>query len=387
VVFPDGHEDDGVVKARTAVRLAWSLWLLSVLLLAAGLPLGELAGVGLRGLVESATYATVGAIVASRHSQNPIAWLFCALGVVVAFEFFATEYSAKEQVIAPGSLAGAGWMAWAAGASTDLSIPLVVSVLLLFPHGLLSPGWRVAVWLAAAAGTVSVGTTVLLAVGMAGRFPPDEAGVPSDISNLAQVLEVSEAFLGISVVVSALSVVLRQRRAVGDERQQLKWFTYAVGLVVGAAFISAVVTGGDARFALWLTPAIPIAAGIAILKYRLYDIDVIINRTLVYGALTALLGVTYFLIVAVVSLLIGESNLTVAGATLAVAALAQPARAHIQGFIDKRFYRRKYDAERILEAFSTRLRHEVDLDAMSADLRSVARETMQPTHISLWLRH
>jgi hypothetical protein len=377
----------GFVKGRTVVRLASSLWLLSVLLLAAGLPLGELAGVGLRGLVESATYATVGAIVASRHPQNPIGWLFCVLGVVVAFEFFGTEYSAEEQFIAPGSLAGAQWMAWAAGASTVLSIPLVVSVLLLFPHGLLSPGWRVAVWLAAAAGTVSLGTTVLLAVGMSGSFPSDEAGVPSDISNLGQVLEVSEGLLGVSLVASAFSVVLRQRRAVGDERQQLKWFTYAVGLVIGAAIVSIVVTGGDPRFALWLTPAIPTAAGIAILKYRLYDIDLIINRTLVYGALTALLGVTYFLIIAVVSLLVGESNLTVAGATLAVAAVAQPARAHIQGFIDKRFYRRRYDAERILEAFSAKLRSEVDLDAMSADLRSVVHETMQPTHISLWLRH
>lgn len=379
--------DDGVVKARTVVRLAWSLWLLSVLLLAAGLPLGELAGVGLRGVVESATYATVGAIVASRHPQNPIGWLFCALGVVVAFEFFGTEYSAEEQFIAPGSLAGAGWVAWAAGASTELSIPLVVSVLLLFPNGLLSPGWRVAVWLAAVAGTVSVGTTVLLAVGMSGSFPSDESEVPPGISNLGQVLEVSEGLLGVLVVASGFSVVLRQRGAVGDERQQLKWFTYAVGLVVGAAIVSVVFTGGDASFALWLTPAIPVAAGIAILKYRLYDIDVIINRTLVYGALTSILGVTYLLIVAVVSLLIGESNLTVAGATLAVAALAQPVRAHIQGFIDKRFYRRKYDAERILEAFSARLSSEVDLDAMSADLRSVVRETMEPTHISLWLRH
>jgi hypothetical protein len=237
------------------------------------------------------------------------------------------------------------------------------------------------------AGTVSVGATVLLAVGLSGRFPVDEAGAPSDIIYLGQILEVSEGLLGVLVVASAFSVVLRQRRAVGDERQQLKWFTYAVGLVVGAAVVSVVVTGGDASFALWLTPAIPVAAGIAILRYRLYDIDVIINRTLVYGALTAILGVTYLLIVAVVSLLVGESNLTVAGATLAVAALVQPVRARIQGFIDKRFYRRKYDAERILEAFSARLRNEVDLDAMSADLRAVVRETMQPTHISLWLRH
>jgi len=108
------------VKARTVARLAWSLWLLSVLLLAAGLPLGEPAGVGLRGLVESATYATVGAIVASRHPETPIGRLFCALGVVVALEFFGTEYSAEEQFIAPGSLPGAGWIAWAAGASTEL---------------------------------------------------------------------------------------------------------------------------------------------------------------------------------------------------------------------------------------------------------------------------
>jgi hypothetical protein len=365
--------------------------LLSTLLLAIGVPLGELAGVGVRGLVESATYATVGAIVASRRPENPIGWLFCALGVVVSFEFFGTEYVNYAYFIAPGSLPRSDPVAWAARASTELSIPLAVFVFLLFPHGrLLSARWRVAAWLAAVAGVVAALTTVLLAVGPSGRFPFDEAALRSESLNLAGVLDVSESLLGVLVVASAFSVVLRQRRAVGDERQQLKWFTYAVGIVVAAFVVSTVITGGDASFALWVTPAVPIAAGLAILKYRLYDIDILINRTLVYGVLTAVLGLTYVLCVFALQQLLSpmteHSELAVAGSTLAVAGLFRPARVRIQDLINRRLYRTQYDAQRTLEAFSTLVRDEVDLDALTAELLSVVKETMQPAHFSLWLR-
>jgi len=375
----------------TARRLPWSLWLLSALLLAIGVPLGELAGIGVRGLVESATYATAGAIVASRRSENPIGWLFCALGVVVAFEFFGNEYVNHAYFIAPGSLPGSDWVAWATQASTELSVPLAVFVFLLFPHGhVLSARWRMAAWLAVAAGGVATLSAVLSTAGPSGRLLFDEVALGSDGLDLADVLVASEAFLGALVIASAFSVVLRQRRAVGDERQQLKWFTYAVGIVVAAAVVSIVVTGGDASLALWVTPAVPMAAGFAILRYRLYDIDVLINRTLVYGVLTTVLGLTYVLCVFALQQLLSpmtkQSELAVAGSTLAVAALFRPARVLIQSLINRRFYRSKYDAQRTIAAFSMVVRDEIDLDDLTGELLSVVQKTMQPSHVSLWLR-
>ena len=233
-------------------------------------------------------------------------------------------------------------------------------------------------------------SAVLSTVGPSGRLPFDEAALGSDGLHLADVLVASEALLGALVVASALSVVLRQRRAVGDERQQLKWFTFAVGIVVASAVASIGVTGGDASLALWVTPAVPMAAGFAILKYRLYDIDVLINRTLVYGVLTALLGITYVLCVfaleQVLSPVTERSALAVAVSTLAVAALFRPARVRIQGLINRRFYRSRYDAQRTLEAFSTVVRDEIDLDDLTGELISVVQKTMQPSHVSLWLR-
>jgi hypothetical protein len=375
----------------TARRLAWSLWLLSALLLAIGVPLGELAGIGVRGLVESATYATAGAIVASRRSENPIGWLFCSLGVVVAFEFLGTEYVNHAYLLAPGSFPRWDWVAWATPASTELSIPLAIFVFLLFPHGRqLSARWRVAAWITAVAGVAAALTTVLLAAGPSGRLPFDEAALDSEALHLADVLVASEALLGALVVASAFSVVLRQRRAVGDERQQLKLFTYAVGIVVAAGVVSIVVTGGDASLALWVTPAIPIAAGLAIMRYRLYDIDVLINRTLVYGMLTAVLGLIYVLCVfalqQILSPMTEHSELAVAGSTLAVAALFRPVRVRIQGLINRRFYRTQYDAQRTLEAFSTVVRDEINLDDLTGELLAAVQKTMQPAHVSLWLR-
>jgi hypothetical protein len=376
----------------TAHRVAWSLWLVSVVLLAIGVPLGETAGFGIRGLVESATYATAGAIVASRRSGNPIGWLFCSLGVVVAFEFVGSEYVNQAYFLAPG-FPRLDWVAWATETSTQLSIPLTVFVFLLFPHGhLLSSRWRVAAWITAAAGLVAALTTVLLATGPSGRPPLDEAAFDSEGLQLTEVLFASDALLGALVIASGFSVVLRQRRAVGDERQQLKWFTYAVGIVVAAAVISIAVTGGDAGLALWVTPAVPIAAALAILKYRLYDIDIIINRTLVYGALTAVLALVYVAGVAGVGGLVraatgqDKNNVVIAASTLAVAALFRPARSRVQAFIDRRFYRRKYDAARTLELFSTRLREEIDLESLTTELLEVVQDTMEPARISLWLR-
>jgi hypothetical protein len=205
-------------------------------------------------------------------------------------------------------------------------------------------------------------------------------------------LEAIGGWAGLACFVAAiLSLILRFYRSRGDERLQIKWFAYAATL----GFL-AILLGGESQISgtlVWTVAllSLPVSAGVAILRYRLYDIDVLINRTLVYGVLTAMSAGVYF--GGVVSLQYGfrvltgqESQLAVVASTLAIAALFQPLRRDIQGFIDRRFYRRKYDATRVLAAFSARLRNETDLDSLSDDLLKVLRETMQPVHVSLWLR-
>jgi hypothetical protein len=187
------------------------------------------------------------------------------------------------------------------------------------------------------------------------------------------------------------SLILRFRRSRGAERQQLKWFAFAATLI-GISFVPSVLVPAYERsavsglvfgFVIWL---IPLSCGIAILRYRLYDIDRIINKTLVYGLLTALLGGAYAGVVFGIGGLVSDNSVVVAVATLIVAALFRPARARVQALIDRRFYRRRYDAGRTLEAFSARLRQEIDLDALSGELVGAVRETMQPVQASLWLR-
>ncbi len=201
----------------------------------------------------------------------------------------------------------------------------------------------------------------------------------------------------LSCLASVISVLLRLDSARGDERQQMKWFTYAAAVLMGDFFLivppAQAIAGPGAAFVFIMIGllGIPVAVGVAILKYRLYDIDRLINRTLVYGALTSILALVYLgSVVALQALfrsLTGEgSQLALVASTLAIAALFSPLRRRIQSFIDRRFYRRKYDARKTLEAFSAKLRDETDLDALSADLVGVVRETMQPAHVSLWLR-
>src|SRR5215208_1852 len=209
------------------------------------------------------------------------------------------------------------------------------------------------------------------------------------------------------MLASALSLVLRYRRSGGEEREQIKWIAFAAS-VVGLLYLITMVSSltysgpwGAAGTPLWLGllqqaslvsfTAVPIAVGFAVLKYRLYDIDILINRTLVYGSLTATLVALYFggivVLQGVFVALTGEkSTLAVVASTLLIAALFNPLRRRVQGFVDRRFYRRKYDAAKTLEAFSARLRDETDLDALRDDLTSVVRETMQPAHVGLWLR-
>jgi hypothetical protein len=251
--------------------------------------------------------------------------------------------------------------------------------------------WRPVAWIAAANYLVG-GLLGLLWNPLFGEFFP-YAEPPFRMPDYPAVGAAFGVFLLVNfalLALSAVSLVLRLRRATGVERQQLKWFVYAVALFA-LVFPPSVFVFGDGRLIVFLLPLVPAAAGIAILRHRLFDIDVVINRTLVYGSLTATLAVLYFGSVvslqAALRVLTGqESTLAIVASTLAIAALFSPLRRQVQRFVDRRFYRKKYDAAKILEVFGSRLRDETDLNALSNDVVGVARNTVQPGHVSLWLR-
>jgi hypothetical protein len=393
------------MSSRTAAWLAYSMLALAVLLGVLGIlllllndrfppPFGGI-------LLAFISFLVVGVLIASRRPENPIGWMFCIIGLASAWEFFAQEYAHYTLITQPGALPGGVWMAWTQ-IWTASAWGLMLFALLLFPDGRLpSPRWRPLAWVAA---TVFILGTILPA------FEPGrlQAGVPNPtgIEQAAGILELSQsilipATLGL-VLAIATSVIVRLRRAKGEERQQLKWLAYSVGVLSSMAvvgFLNFQVLNNPLPFfegvgsvlGVVAIVAVPMAIGVAILRYGLYEIDLLINRTLVYGTLTALLAAVY---VGGVVLLQGafraltgqESQLAVVASTLVVAALFNPLRRRIQSFIDRRFYRSKYDARKTLEAFSAKLRDETDLDALSDDLVEVVRETIQPAHVSLWLR-
>jgi hypothetical protein len=391
------------MSARAARRLAWSSWLLAVVLavatavflLLAGDVHGQTAAFDAVLAVVLLTYPTVGAVVATRQPGNAIGWLFCAVGVPFALTTFCYAYAIYTLTTAPGSLPGGEVAAWL---SSWVQFPSLFGapalLFLLFPDGrLLGPRWRGALWLT---GLAMVGFAAAPAL-RPGPMP--DAAVkgrvnPVGIDGAGPVLDTVAAAAGVSALLAILlgvvSLVLRFRRSRGVERLQIKWFAFAAALFALACVLGfSVFSQNDVAFGLVTVgtfAAIPLAAGLAILRYRLYDIDVVINRALVYGALTAILGVTYLGSVLLVGLAVGRSGFAVAVSTLAVAALFRPARSRIQAAVDRRFYRRRYDAARTLEAFGARLRDELDLETLGADLRGVVRETVQPAHVSLWLR-
>jgi hypothetical protein len=401
--------------AGTIGWLAWGLWIASVLLSALGIVFLVLSastptpsGFGFRGadILFALSFSTVGAVVAGRRPQNPVGWVFCAGGLVAATVGFAAEYSVYAVLTRPGSLPLGAEVAWVAEWIWWLLLGAVAYVFLLFPDGrLLSRRWRPLAWLAGI-GPAIMAVGIALEPGPLEEFPVvrnpfgleglENASLVSDVVNWLGVLGV----LGvpIALVGAGASLVVRFRRARGEQRLQLKWIAYAAALAATAQATShasyLLVSWTPMALAVLVIcalAAIPVAAGIAILKYRLYDIDRIINRTLVYGLLTALLGAIYAGVVLVLGQLFGgiggePPSWAVAGATLAVAALVQPARRRIQQSVDRRFNRRRYDAAKTIETFSARLRDQIDLDTLSAELLAVVDQTMQPTKASLWLR-
>ena len=341
-------------------------------------------------------YATVGALVSFRRPENRVGWLLLLVALGFEMQGVASGYAAYALVAQPGALPGGQIAAWLAGWIWVPGLTLTTTLLfLLFPDGrLLSRRWLPIVALAA------LGGTLLTLYGALTPGPIDELQAV-DVENPFGV-DGAEAFFGagwlllpLAVLCSAISLVPRFRRSRGEERLQLKWFVTAATFL-GATLIVGFMLGENVSPTIisWALAAaaatVPIAVGVAIFKHRLYEIDLIIRRTLVYGVLSALLAGLYFGIVIalqqVFSSFAGGSDLAVAGSTLAVGTLFRPARARIQRLVDRRFYRRKYSAEQTLQAFSARLRDEIDLDALATELRSVVGETMQPAHVSLWLR-
>jgi hypothetical protein len=396
---------------RAATWMAWSLMALSVALLVGGFalslaasstvsdrPFGGETGDSsvVANLLTLLPFSVVGAIIASRHPRNTIGWLFCSVGVTIGLNSFAGDYA--EFWLASGfGMSGLGETA--AWFSSWLWIVLALLptslLLLLFPDGRLpSPRWR-PVARGAALGIAGSVVGYALRAGPLEDFPQiaNPYGVDSPIVGMVGVA--GSIVAAGSLVASAVSLIVRLRSVGSEQRQQIKWLPYG-----GAVVVCGVCVGG--LTILWSVPVsivimsvsllgLPVFTGIAILRHRLYDIDIIINRTLVYGSLTATLVALYFggivLLQRLFVLLTGQqSTLAVVASTLLIAALFTPLRRRIQSFIDRSFYRRKYDAAKTLEGFSMKLRDETDLEALSDDLVGVVRETMQPAHVSLWLR-
>jgi hypothetical protein len=393
------------MSRRTASWLAWSMCALSlaltalsvlllVLLLRSDTPIYYY---WLETSMVALGYSTVGAIVASRLPESPIGWLFCAIGLIFGVSHFSVEYVEYALLAPSGSLPAGEAFAWLSSWIWVGGLGLVVFLDLLFPNGRLpSARWR---WFARFTAIVLLPAAILAALSP-GRILSTTLNNPLGIEGLPNASKEIEAFMYVLVVVGASSMLARLRYAGRIERQQIKWFAFATVLVISGVILKNVAYPVVEVMWVWWVGLIltavgvvssPIAMGIAIFRYRLYEIDLIINRTLVYAPLTALLVALYFgaivLLQSVFVALTGEqSTLAIVASTLLIAAVFTPLRRRIQSFIDRRFYRKKYDARKTLEAFSTQLRNQTDPYALGDDLVGVVAETMQPAHVSLWLR-
>jgi len=335
----------------------------------------------------------IGAIVTRRQPGNPIGWIYSATSFCFVLGFATWEYVVYGYLVRPG-LPGVEAAAWVQAWFWLPALFMPVTLLLqLFPNGrVLTRRWRLLSWLTVAAllaGTISAAGTPGALDGI--EFAEIENPLGTDekaelVTNGAMVV------LGLAVIASFASLVVRFRRSSGRDHEQLRFVLPAFALCLALLVVAFAVPSDDWSWPLVVLgiSGIPIATGVAIIRHRLWDIDVIVRRTLVYAAVSALLAGLYFGTViglqAMFGGLVRGNDLAIAGSTLAVAALFRPVRARIQAFVDRRFYRRRYDTERTLAAFSARLRDEVDLDELGADLGHVVRETMQPAHVSLWLR-
>ena len=405
------------MSRRVAAWLAWSLAGLSVAMFVGNVVLFVLTRVeqspGDRTTVEYfirvflyvpfLAFPIVGALVASRRPRNAVGWICLVSGLLWLFPALGDAFVSYERATTDTLTPSVKFLDALITATWPWSVGLPgIFLILLFPDGRLpSRRWRL----------FAIFAGVVIALMPALFLLPIQGKQLEQYPWLVAVASFALLMLPACILASALSLVLRYRRSGVEVREQIKWLAFAASLV-GVMYFGTVASGllfaPDSLLTnetppLWLTlqqflfvqsfAAVPIAVGVAILKYRLYDIDIIINRALVYGPLTVMLLVVYFGGVVTMQTLFRtltgleqQSQLAVVASTLAIAALFNPLRRRIQSFIDRRFFRSKYDAGKILEAFSARLRDETDLDTLNAELITVVRESMQPEHASLWLR-
>jgi hypothetical protein len=392
-------------RRRWPAGLAWGLAALALLALAAGVRLAGLMAAadlpGAQGLgpvvlsivLATVSAAAVGAVLAGRRPRHPVGWLLLGVALGVVANVLIESYVKYGLLVRPGSLPAARLLVGFTYTPAVVWLSCAGFVLLLTPTGRLpSPRWR---WWARLAAAAPVVAALALAV-QPNPLAPDYHGNPLAVPALARLLATpvvaAIAVVFLSLLVGAGSLVGRFRRARGTERQQLRWLALAAALAAGLLLVGLVAgyLGRDAVVFASLTLCVallPLATGAAILRYRLYDLDRIISRTVAYGLLTVLLGLAYAAVVLGLGRLLPQSSsLAVAAATLAVAAAFQPARRRVQAAVDRRFNRRRYDAAHTIAAFSARLRDQVDLDDLRGELLTVVDQTMQPTRASLWLR-
>ena len=338
----------------------------------------------------------VGALIVWKHPRHRVGWLFVVAAISIAGALVSKSYAAGAYIDGK-DLPAPGWAAWLSHWMAIPAAGLLVIAMILFPDGRLpSDRWRRFL-------PIIVGAFVLAALGPMFKPGPID-GLPGVDNPLGtpwgetvwNISQIAQPIAAATVLCLVVSLILRSRRADLVERQQIKWVAYSLAVLPIAILVSQIAQTFDDSPEEWLgfllivagLLAVPVAIGMAILRYRLFEIDLVVNRTLVYGSLTAILGLIYFGGVTLIQsvLPVGEDNqLSVAASTLAVAGLFRPLRRRIQGFIDHYFYRRKYDAQRTIDDFSSRLRDEIDLDALNTELVGVVSRTMQPTHVSIWV--
>ncbi len=410
----------GDVSDRALRRWAWTGWWLVLVSSTTSLVVSSIGrrdgaaswGGGTLGetafVVVVLTFPLVGLLVLLRQPRNRVGWLLQGVGLAWGLPGLLDSYAHYGLIIDPGAVPGPDVVAAVNEGTWTFGIGMMgIFLILLFPDGRLpSSRWRPVGWVAAV--TLAVG-----AVGIAlTPGPLEESPIPS-MSNplglesmeavLLVVLGVVLPLLPLSMIAAAVALVRRFRHSEDVERQQIKWLATAgavVALLYLITMLGTLVGSFEPQQPPWVSALqeasilsfllLPLGIGVAILRHRLYDIDVVINRALVYGSLTVTLAAVYLGSVLVLRLVLspltGDSDLAVAGSTLAVAAVFRPARGRIQSVVDRRFYRTRYDGAQAVDDFADRLRHEVDLDAVGADLRASVRETVHPTHVSLWLR-
>ena len=400
-----GAADPGRRLPRAGVWLVWAVSGLGVTLGVLAFVYGALNYDSLSGVLTrvalqalwAISFPLVGAVIATHRPRNPLGWIFLVIGVSTGLVVFGYEYASYVFRTAPPGTAPGGelavWVAqWAWAPGLGL---LLTFVPLLFPDGRLpSRRWRPVAWLSAIPIVLIPLSTALALWSWRGPDLLDPSTVEQGMGDLGVLILVPYILMLGCGLACLGALLLRFRRARGIERQQLKWLLFASAVTIAIFLVVQPNTSNEWELGLLLAvpffPSVPVAAGIAILRYRLYEIDRIINRTLVYGLLTAVLGLGYaagsLVFILMVGVGSGPPSWLVAAATLAAAAVFRPARRRIQAAVDRRFNRRKYNAAKTIEAFSARLRDEVDLDTLSAELLAIVDQTTEPTRVSLWLR-